>query len=123
MTVAANPIPEPDWPSPYRRTHIEGVWSGNPIADTSWMAKSRCTRPLWPLFVSEDAAERNKARTVCPRCPVRKACLLYAVWWPQEGVWGGVWKVDHGKVRRILIAREEQMGAARNAAQAVREAS
>lgn len=59
-------------------------------AATSWMSRGRCAETDPEVFFA-DADETGAAKAVCRRCPVRAACLAYAlaedIRW---GVWGGL---------------------------------
>lgn len=46
------------------------------------------------------------AKAVCESCPVREACLRYALETNQEaGVWGGTSEEERRKLRRAWLAR------------------
>lgn len=59
-------------------------------ADTSWMGTATC-RDLPPeIFFPVDGGGVEVARRVCARCPVRQACLEFALRHHiAHGVWGG----------------------------------
>lgn len=59
-------------------------------AATSWMSRGRCAETDPEAFFA-DEDETGAAKAVCRDCPVRAACLAYALaekipW----GVWGGL---------------------------------
>ena len=40
------------------------------------------------------------AKAVCAGCPIREACLEFALEHPQAGVWGGLTADERGRLRR-----------------------
>jgi WhiB family transcriptional regulator, redox-sensing transcriptional regulator len=60
------------------------------VLDTTWMAQGEC-RDLPPeTFFPTNGAGVEIAKRVCAECPVREACLEYALFHNIEhGVWGG----------------------------------
>jgi WhiB family redox-sensing transcriptional regulator len=58
--------------------------------DSTWMAAGKC-RDLPPaMFFPSDGVGVEMARRVCAECPVKDACLEYALGHHIEhGVWGG----------------------------------
>lgn len=75
-----------------------------PILTTSdtWRAQARC-RGVDPLIFhppSEDD-EAEAAKAVCALCPVREACLEYAISAREkDGVWGGLTARERRRVIR-----------------------
>jgi WhiB family redox-sensing transcriptional regulator len=75
-----------------------------------WQAKAACRGPQAAVFFppshperKDDKAEREeRAKAICAQCPVRKACLDYAVRIREaHGIWGGLNEVE----RRPLLSR------------------
>ncbi|MGW4639100.1 WhiB family transcriptional regulator [Sphaerisporangium sp. NPDC004334] len=65
------------------------------IPAVSWLRRAACRGEDPELFFPISAkgpgyAQHERAKAVCRRCPVRNACLDYAVRTGQEhGIWGG----------------------------------
>jgi WhiB family redox-sensing transcriptional regulator len=77
-------------------------------ADTSWMAQGTCRDYPPNVFFPTDGVGVEVARKICANCPVREACLEYAVSNRIEhGVWGGT--SERGRRR---MARSRQLTAA-----------
>jgi WhiB family redox-sensing transcriptional regulator len=93
-----------------------------PIAEP-WMEGAVCTQTDPEVFFPE-RAERVKAsaaKAICRRCPVRDACLEWALDNGERfGVWGGTSETDRRRLRRegrngnalLAIATAEATGAA-----------
>jgi hypothetical protein len=45
-------------------------------------------------------SEINGAKKMCRDCPVMTDCLLYALKWEDEGIWGGMSAVERRKIKR-----------------------
>lgn len=60
-------------------------------ADTSWRKDAACRHMDPDVFFADRGASVGPAKTVCAGCPVRAACLDYAMATGQKfGVWGGL---------------------------------
>jgi WhiB family redox-sensing transcriptional regulator len=80
------------------------------MADTSttfdpadWRHDAACRDLDTAIFFpdSEDASESAAAKAVCSGCPVRAACLEFALSTRQDdGVWGGLTEVERRRLRR-----------------------
>ncbi|HLI25392.1 MAG TPA: WhiB family transcriptional regulator [Acidimicrobiales bacterium] len=78
--------------------------------DEAWQVKAACRGPQAALFFppshferkdDKDARER-RAKAICASCPVRRACLDYAVRIREpHGIWGGL----NENERRVLLSR------------------
>ncbi len=67
--------------------------------------------PISATTASASAVER--AKLVCASCPVRSACLSYALDHRQEqGIWGGTTEDERRLVRRRMAASERRANAA-----------
>lgn len=71
-----------------------------PEIDRQGLCHQKEYEEYWPLFFAETALERRPARNMCGSCPVREACLKWAlengeIW----GIWGGC---DEAELRRAL---------------------
>lgn len=78
--------------------------------DATWQSEAACRgeNPDWffaPNHLEkkeERSAREAKAKAVCATCPVREACLAYALSTREpHGVWGGLNELE----RRHLVAR------------------
>ncbi|MEM9036966.1 MAG: WhiB family transcriptional regulator [Actinomycetota bacterium] len=71
--------------------------------DNDWMATGNCAERPPGLFFPSDGVGVEVAKRVCVDCPVRAACLEYALTNRiDHGVWGGTSERER---RRILKAR------------------
>jgi WhiB family redox-sensing transcriptional regulator len=76
-----------------------------------WRLDAACRDLDTAVFFPETAEEVAAAKAVCATCPVREACLDFALITRQDdGVWGGL---DENERRRVRRRRQE---AARKAA-------
>jgi WhiB family redox-sensing transcriptional regulator len=70
-----------------------------------WMAKGRC-RDLAPsTFFPSDGVGVELARRICAECPVKTACLEYAL---RNGIDHGVWGGTSERERRRIARRRRQ---------------
>lgn len=84
-----------------------------PRPDLSWQDRAACRgRSLWLFFGAEGerqaerAVRERNAQHVCRQCPVRAACLDYAVTAPERsGIWGGLNEDDRQAERRRRMRR------------------
>ncbi|PJN32203.1 WhiB family transcriptional regulator [Streptomyces sp. CB02959] len=83
------------------------------IADHSWQARGQCqslpAKAIDELFfhAARDRAAIDEAKTICGRCPVKKACFDYALDNElRHGIWGGLTETErrpwHAKVNKRL---------------------
>jgi WhiB family transcriptional regulator, redox-sensing transcriptional regulator len=64
---------------------------GADVLDTTWMAEGKCREHSSATFFPSDGVGVLIAKRVCADCPVREACLEYAlVHRIEHGVWGGL---------------------------------
>lgn len=71
-------------------------------AEIAWMHDAACRDYPVAWFFPDDGEGVRDAREVCGGCPVRRACLSYALRYRlNEGVWGGASE----RQRRRLLAR------------------
>jgi WhiB family transcriptional regulator, redox-sensing transcriptional regulator len=62
----------------------------NERGQTNWFSHARCRNQPPALFFPSDGAGVEIARKICAPCPVRAACLDYALTCHiKHGVWGG----------------------------------
>jgi WhiB family transcriptional regulator, redox-sensing transcriptional regulator len=78
----------------------------------SWMARGRCRTEPPSLFFPSDGVGVEIARRICADCPVKAACLEYAL---RNGIDHGVWGGTSERERRRIARRR------RLAAEAARE--
>ena len=73
------------------------------LLGTDWTRAAAC-RGLDPeMFYADRGGSVTEAKAICARCPVREACLEYALAAGEKwGVWGGL---SERQRRRIRIAR------------------
>ncbi|HET9310006.1 MAG TPA: WhiB family transcriptional regulator [Actinomycetota bacterium] len=71
-----------------------------------WLEQARCIEEdpelFFPIGSAAPAAEQTaRAIEVCRRCPVREACLVWALDTFQDaGVWGGLGEEERREIRR-----------------------
>ena len=72
----------------------------------NWRVRAVCRTEDPELFypVSSSghvyAAQVERAKAVCRRCPVRAECLSEALASPQDGVWGGTTEAERRAIRQ-----------------------
>ena len=79
--------------------------------DPSWRKDAACAGSENDAFfpAGEDETLAAPAKAVCAACPVREACLQYALATNQtEGVWGGMTGSERRRLRRRLRDRERR---------------
>lgn len=87
---------------------------------TSWRREAACRGMDANMFFpdTEDDARVTEAKAVCATCPVRAACLDFALESRQDdGIWGGLTETERRRVRRrrqdaARTARRRQAGEA-----------
>ena len=76
----------------------------------SWRADAACrdgdSEIFFPVGDSDAALEVvEQAKAVCQTCPVREACLQYALETRQvDGIWGGTTEDERRRLRRAWVA-------------------
>ena len=82
--------------------------SREPHDDTGWMSSALCRDEPPAVFFPNDGVGVLIAVQICEKCPVRAACLEFALAnHIEHGVWGGV---SERQRRRILRARRSRVG-------------
>jgi WhiB family redox-sensing transcriptional regulator len=77
------------------------------MPDASWMSAGTCRDYPPALFFPSDGMGVEAARQVCSRCPVRQACLDYAIRNRIEhGVWGGASERARRRITRTPRAKK-----------------
>jgi WhiB family redox-sensing transcriptional regulator len=86
-----------------------------------WMRHAACRGIDPELFFPHRGEDTRSPKAVCRRCPVRRACLDYALDTGERfGVWGGTSETDRRRLRRegrngnalLAVATAEATGAA-----------
>ena len=68
-----------------------------------WKADAACRDLDLDLFFPDSEADSAPALAVCAVCPVRQACLDFALRTRQkDGVWGGHTETERKRLRRRL---------------------
>lgn len=75
----------------------------NPDA-TAWMLNGLCAQIDSEPFFPDKGGSTSTAKKTCAACPVRTACLEYALAYENaghylHGIWGGVSQMDRRKLR------------------------
>jgi WhiB family transcriptional regulator, redox-sensing transcriptional regulator len=67
----------------------------------AWMDEGLCRGLTTEIFFPEDFALPDPAvKRLCRRCPVREACLQYALDHEEVGIWGGTDDEQRAKILR-----------------------
>ncbi|UQN31635.1 WhiB family transcriptional regulator [Brachybacterium kimchii] len=68
----------------------------------AWMDDALCTQTDTELFFPGqfDSGTAKAAKQVCAKCPVREACLEWAVTEVEHGIWGGTTDQQRRRIRR-----------------------
>lgn len=73
--------------------------------DNAWMTVGRCRDHDPDVFFVRGAAQAKRAIRICERCPVREACLQYALDNAIDfGVWGGLTERQRRRMMRVAAA-------------------
>lgn len=69
--------------------------------DRSWMEQAKCVGMADEVFFPERGQSVNEAKAICASCPVREACLEYALVAVERfGIWGGASERERRRLRR-----------------------
>ncbi len=78
-----------------------GKIDGGRLVDTTWMADGKCRELPPETFFPSDGVGVEIARRICADCPVKLACLEYALYNRIEhGVWGGASERERRRIAR-----------------------
>jgi WhiB family redox-sensing transcriptional regulator len=80
-----------------------------------WFADAACRDVDTAVFFPKSEADAGQAKAICATCPVREACLEYALATrPAEGIFGGMTPTERHRLirRRQKAARKEKEQAA-----------
>ena len=78
-------------------------WEGFPFAliELEWQKGANCKGSNSDLFFLDRGASSQPAKAICRGCPVREACLDFALRTNQLfGIWGGLSERERRRVRR-----------------------
>jgi WhiB family redox-sensing transcriptional regulator len=77
------------------------------MAAMSWEADARCRLYDPEIFFDPGVRSQRRAKAICAKCPVREACLAFALQSRTEfGIWGGL----SGRERVALVRRSRRFG-------------
>jgi WhiB family redox-sensing transcriptional regulator len=75
------------------------------MARLDWKQQAACRDLDTALFFTDDDETVSRAKEVCATCPVREACLEFALATRQhDGVWGGLDEAERKRLRRRRAA-------------------
>src|ERR671928_7011 len=99
----------------------------NPRTDIAWRQRAACrdlpTELFFPAGELEDQAveQAEEAKAVCMQCPVRTACLEFALLTNQPyGIWGGANASERRSIRRRRQAERRRQASCATSAVATR---
>jgi WhiB family redox-sensing transcriptional regulator len=73
----------------------------NPRTDTAWRDEAACRGFETEIFFPITDEDAGPAKAICATCPVREACLEFALVTRQEdGIWGGLTEAERRRIRR-----------------------
>jgi WhiB family transcriptional regulator, redox-sensing transcriptional regulator len=95
-----------------------GAMNGSDVTvKTTWREEAACKGLDTGIFFPSSDAEAGAAKLVCAGCPVREACLEWAIASRQEdGVWGGMTDTERRRLRRRRRDAARRAAAAASAA-------
>jgi WhiB family redox-sensing transcriptional regulator len=71
------------------------------VAMEPWMAEGTCAQTDPEAFFPVKGGSTREAKKVCADCPVREACLEYALERDERyGIWGGMSERDRRKLKK-----------------------
>ena len=71
------------------------------IRPPAWTERALCAQVGTDIFYPEAGSSAAEAKSVCAKCPVRNACLNYAVRTGERyGVWGGTTEQQRRRLQR-----------------------
>jgi WhiB family transcriptional regulator, redox-sensing transcriptional regulator len=81
------------------------------VHNTDWQVRAACRTTNTEAFFNPDYLRgRNKrareaaAKAICARCPVREACLAWALYLGEtHGIWGGMTPEERARLTRKLL--------------------
>jgi WhiB family redox-sensing transcriptional regulator len=80
--------------------HIETITS----PDLAWQEEALCAQTGADFFFPEPGSSVREAKRICGLCPIRSACLAYALDNDERfGVWGGLSEKERLELRRASL--------------------
>ena len=74
-----------------------------PTRNLDWTADAACRDLDVDLFFPDSESDSGRALEICAVCPVREACLDFALRTRQhDGVWGGATETERKRIRRRM---------------------
>lgn len=87
------------------------------IHQPSWMEQADCqnlpTIIFFPQPGRQGAADAKRAIKICHACPVREACLAYAMSFPDRslpGIWGGTTERERSRLHHSATPIRYRVG-------------
>ncbi|WP_437049152.1 WhiB family transcriptional regulator [Streptomyces sp. enrichment culture] len=78
--------------------HVETIMSPS---DFDWQEEALCAQTGGDFFFPEPGSSVREAKRICALCPIRPACLDYALANDERfGVWGGLSERERLMLRR-----------------------
>ncbi|EFL37861.1 transcription factor WhiB family protein [Streptomyces griseoflavus Tu4000] len=72
-----------------------------PLPDLTWQEEALCAQTGGDFFFPEPGSSVREAKRICGLCPIRAACLDYAMNNDMRfGVWGGMSEKERLQLRR-----------------------
>jgi|LakMenEpi03Aug12_release.lakeMendotaPanAssembly.Ray.scaffolds.fasta_scaffold886794_2 WhiB family redox-sensing transcriptional regulator len=74
---------------------LELVFRGNlgnlvrEIPSMDWSSEAECATADPEMFFPSDFQQELQALSLCHTCPVKKECLVWALFYEEKGIWGG----------------------------------
>lgn len=85
-----------------------GPWARPLVGDTEWRRRAACRGSDPGLFFPSDDEPKDDAKALCRRCPVRQACLDFALANREDhGIWGGTGARERERIRRARARGED----------------
>lgn len=72
-------------------------------SDVQWSVDALCAQIDNELFFPEKGGSTKQAKKICRSCPVKNACLEFALDNDERyGVWGGTTDKERRRLRRVV---------------------
>jgi WhiB family redox-sensing transcriptional regulator len=70
--------------------------------ELEWQQEALCAQTGADFFFPEPGSSVREAKRICGMCPIRAACLTYALEHDERfGVWGGLSEKERLELRRV----------------------
>lgn len=75
-----------------------------PLRD--WVKQAACNPSVAKFFQTEQLGKPYSvvAKGICAKCPVRRACLNYAIVNDEPGIWGGLTEAERNRFNPAFIS-------------------